>query len=110
MDQKEAYIVQEFGTSITLNIMSIKISPTKLNINPVFVTCGSVKNVLAIGNQRGSGDIPLVRREQKDVGAGRVHFVTFPGVNCLLLNCLDLEGLQFLIEHLTQVHDNTFVN
>ena len=54
-----------------------------------------------VGHKRGTSDVPLVCREQEDVGAGRVHLVTLPRVNGLLLHSLDLERLQLLIEDLT---------
>ena len=54
-----------------------------------------------ISDERRPGDVPLVRREQEDVGAGRVHLVTLTRVNSLLLDSLNLEWLEFLVEHLT---------
>ena len=54
-----------------------------------------------VGHKRGTSYVPLVCREQEDVGAGRVHLVTLTRVNSLLLDSLNLEWLEFLVEHLT---------
>jgi hypothetical protein len=54
-----------------------------------------------IGDERWPGDIPFVRREEKDVGARRVHLVTFARMNGFLLDGLDLKWFKFLIENLT---------
>ena len=40
----------------------------------------------------------------------RIHLVTLSRMDRLLLHRLDLQWLELLIEHLTQVHNNTFVN
>ena len=37
-------------------------------------------------------------------------FVTLSGVDRLFLDRLNLQGLEFLIEHLTQIHDHTLMN
>ena len=44
------------------------------------------------------GDVPLVRREQQDVGAGRVHLVTLARVDGLLLHRLDVERVELLVK------------
>jgi hypothetical protein len=90
--------------------MSVEITPPKLNINPVLVACGSVENVLTIGNQGRTRNVPLVGREQEDVGTRRVHLVTLSRMNSFLLDSLDLQRFKLLIENLTQIHDNTLVN
>lgn len=67
----------------------------------------SFRVLLGVGQQRRPGDVPLVRGEEEDVGAGRVHLVRLPGVDGLLLHRLDLQSVQLLIEHLraaTQRH------
>ena len=46
-------------------------------------------------------DTHLVRREQQDICTRRVHLVTLTRVDGLLLDRLDLKGLQLLIEDLT---------
>ena len=43
----------------------------------------------------------LVRREEQYIRARRVHLVTLTRVNSLLLDSLNLEWLEFLVEHLT---------
>ena len=52
----------------------------------------------------------LVRREEEDIGTGRIHLVTLTRVNCLLLHSLDLQWLQLLVKHLAQIHDDTLVD
>ena len=54
-----------------------------------------------VSNKRGPGDVPLVGGEQEDVRTGRVHLVTFTRVDGLLLDRLDLKGLELLVKHLT---------
>jgi hypothetical protein len=54
--------------------------------------------------------LPLESCEQNDVSARRVHLVTFSGMNGLFLHSVNLQTLQFHIEHLTQVHNDRFMN
>ena len=42
------YIVQEFGTSVTVDVVRVKVTPAKLNVNPVLVACRAVKNVFVL--------------------------------------------------------------
>jgi len=39
--------------------MTVEVSPTKLDINPVFVASGTIGNILDISDKRWSGDVPL---------------------------------------------------
>lgn len=52
----------------------------------------------------------LVRREQQNISARRVHFVTLSGMDSFLLNSLYLQRFKFLIKHLAKIHDDTLVN
>jgi hypothetical protein len=45
-----AHIIQKFGTSIPLDVMSIKTTPPQPDINPVLVACCAVENVFALHN------------------------------------------------------------
>ena len=57
-------------------------------------------HLLWVGQERGPGDVPLVRREEQDVGAGTVHLVGLAGMDGLLLHRLNLQGVQLLVKHL----------
>lgn len=75
---------------------------------PVISPPGSaVVLVLGVVQQRGLGDGPLVRREQEGIGTRRVHLVRLAGVDSLLLNVLDVQGVQLLVEHLIEKNKNT---
>lgn len=80
------YVVQELCARIPLNIMRIKVTPSKLYIDPVLVACSAIQNVFVlyqemsvrlrfrdnkthVCHERWAGNVPLVRREQQDVGA-----------------------------------------
>ena len=52
----------------------------------------------------------LVCREEQDIRTRGVHLVTLTRVNCLLLDGLDLEWFEFLVEHLTKIHNDRFVD
>ena len=54
-----------------------------------------------ISDERRLSDAPLVRREKENVGTGRVRLVTLTRVDGLLLDGLNLEWLEFWVEHLT---------
>ena len=42
------HVVKELRTSVPLNIVTVEVTPTKLNINPELVAGRSVENVLAL--------------------------------------------------------------
>ena len=63
-----------------------------------------------VGDEGRSSDVPLVGGEEEDIGAGRVHLVALTRVDRLLLDRLNLERLELLVKHLTQVHDHTLVD
>lgn len=70
--------------------MGIEVSPAKLHVEPVLVARRTVEDVLGVGEKGRPSDVPLVRREEEDVGAGRVHLVRLSGMDRLLLDRLDL--------------------
>jgi len=41
----KTYIIQELRTSVSLDVVSIEVAPTKLHINPVFVAGGSIEHI-----------------------------------------------------------------
>jgi hypothetical protein len=55
-------------------------------------------------------NIPLVRGEEQNVGARRVHLVRLARADRLLLDRFNFERVQLLIEHLTQIHDDRLAN
>lgn len=61
---------------------------------------GPVVLVLGVVQKGGLGDGPLVGREEEGVGTGGVHLVRLAGVDGLLLDVLDVQGVQLLVEHL----------
>lgn len=89
------------GASVAFDIVRIKVSPAELHVEPVLVARRTVEDVLGVGEERGASDVPLVRRKEEDVGAGRVHLVRLSGMDRLLLDRLDLESLELVVENLT---------
>lgn len=112
--------------------MGVKVAPAQLHIDPVLRACGSLKRILqqsksiqtakdveydaevggnlGVVEKRRLGNIPLVGSKQQYIRTRRVHFVGFTRVDGLLLHCLDLEGIQFLIEDLAEIHHDRFVD
>ena len=45
---RATYVIQEFSTSVTFDIVSVEITPSELYVNPVFVTGSTIKNVFAL--------------------------------------------------------------
>ena len=41
-------VVQELGASVPLDVVRVEVTPAKLNIEPVFVAGGAVKDVFAL--------------------------------------------------------------
>ena len=42
------YIVQEFSTGVTLDVVSVEVTPSKLNVDPELVAGGAIQDVLAL--------------------------------------------------------------
>lgn len=110
--ENQSHLVNEYcehKPPIESNYGMQQLTPTQLNIDPVLAGSGSIKNVLRVGQERWPGHVPFVRGEEQDVGARRVHLVGFTRMNRLFLDSLDLQRLELLIEHLTQIHDHRLV-
>ena len=55
-------------------------------------------------------DLPLVGGKEEDVCAGRIHLVTLPRMNRLLLDGLDLQCIHLHVEDLADVHNDRLVD
>ena len=42
------YVVKELGASVPLDVVSVEISPTELNVDPKLVASGAIKYILAL--------------------------------------------------------------
>jgi hypothetical protein len=73
-------VVEELGTSVSLDVVGVEVSPSELHVDPVLAARGAVEHVLRVGEERRARDVPLVGREEENVGGGRVHLVTLPRV------------------------------
>lgn len=47
--------------------------------------------------------LPFILGKHDKISTGTVHFVAFTGMDCLFLNCVDLEGVFFHVEYLIEV-------
>lgn len=94
-------VVEELGTRVALDVVRVKVAPATLHVDPVLVARRAVEHVLGVRQERRARHVPLVRREEEDVGARRVHLVRFSRVDRLLLHRLDRETLELLVENLT---------
>ena len=65
-------VVKELGPGVTLHVVRVVVTPPQLDVDPVLLCSGRVQHGLGVGEQRESGQVPLVGREQKDVGPGAV--------------------------------------
>jgi hypothetical protein len=99
-------VVEVLSTGVSLDVVRVKVTPSQLDVEPELGARRAVEDVLVVVEERRAGDLPLVGREEEDVRGGRVHLVRLSRVDRLLLNRLDLEGLELLVEDLTQVHDD----
>ena len=93
-------VVQELRAGIALDIVGIKVAPAELHVNPELAASGAFEAIFGVVEQRGLGDVPLVRREQHHIGARRVHLVRLSRVDGLLLHGLNLQRVELLVEHL----------
>lgn len=96
-------VIQELGPGVPLNIVTVIVTPSQLHVNPVLVARLLVKQVILVCHQGGLGHGPLVGSEQQDVCTGGVHLVGLPGMNGLLLDSLNLQGVQLLVKDLASV-------
>jgi hypothetical protein len=105
-DEQTPRVVEVLSTGVSLDVVRVKVTPSQLDVEPELGARRAVEDVLVVVEERRAGDLPLVGREEEDVRGGRVHLVRLSRVDRLLLNRLDLEGLELLVEDLTQVHDD----
>ena len=103
-------VVEELGTRVALNVVRVKVAPAQLHVDPVLVRGRGVVHVVRVAEQRRLRHLPLVRSEQQNVGARRVHLVALARMDGLLLHHLDLERIELLIEHLAQIHRERLVD
>lgn len=83
--------------------MTIIVTPSELDINPVLVAGLLVKQVILICHEGGLGHGPLVGSKEQDVCTGGVHLVRLPGVDGLFLYSLNLQCIQLLVKDLTPI-------
>ncbi len=103
-------VVKKLGTGVPLDVVRVIVAPSQLHIQPELLRRGVVHEVLGVGQKRGLAHVPLVGGEEEYVGTGRVHFVRLTRVDGLLLDGLDLEGVQLLVKDLAQIHDHGLVD
>jgi hypothetical protein len=90
--------------------MRIEIAPPQLNIKPELVRCGSIVIVLRVVKKAWLRHWPFVRSEQHKVGTTAIHLVRLSRMNRLLLDTFNFQRIQLLIEHLHNIHNDTFMN
>ena len=90
--------------------MGIVVAPTHLDVDPVLLSGRVVHHIARVGQQGRAGHVPLVRGEEEDVGAGRVHLVRFTRMDRFLLHRFNLQSVQLLIKDLTKIHDDRLVD
>jgi len=66
--------------------MGVVVTPSQLNVHPVFAAGGAVEGVLVVVQQGRLAHLPLEGREKQDVGARGIHFVALPWVDSLVLH------------------------
>jgi len=103
-------VVEELGARVALHVVRVEVAPAQLHVDPELGARRALKVVLGVVQQRGLGDVPLVRREEHHVRAGGVHLVRLARVDGLLLHRLDLQRVQLLVEDLAQVHHDALVD
>ena len=103
-------VVEELGARVALDVVRVEVAPAELDVDPVLGRGGAVERVLVVVQQRGLGDLPLVRREEEHVGARGVHLVRLARVDRLLLHVLHLQGVELLVEDLAQIHHHRLVD
>jgi hypothetical protein len=74
-------VVKELRSSISLDIMRVKVPPSQLHVDPVLVGRCAVVVVLRVVQQAWLRHLPLVRSKENQVGAARRHLVRFPWMN-----------------------------
>ena len=57
----ETYIIQELCTSVSLNVMSIKVTPTKLNVYPILIASSSIEHVFDLWKEWGGEQDDIIR-------------------------------------------------
>ena len=103
-------VVEKLSSGVPLDVVRVKVAPSKLHVDPELVGRFLVERILRVAHQGRFGYRPLVRGEEEDIRARRVHLVRFPRVNRLLLNRLNLQRVELLVKHLAQVHGDGLVD
>mmetsp|Transcript_14221 Transcript_14221/g.33094 ORF Transcript_14221/g.33094 Transcript_14221/m.33094 type:complete len:257 (+) Transcript_14221:1810-2580(+) len=68
-------VVEELRAGVTLHVVRVEVAPPQLHVDPELVGVAGIELVVGVGEERRLGDLPLVRGEQEDVCARRVHLV-----------------------------------
>ena len=45
------YIIKELGASVPLDVVSVEISPTELNVDPELVASGAIKDIFRLNKK-----------------------------------------------------------
>ena len=79
-------VIEELGAGVAFDVVGIVVAPTQLDVDPVLLSGRVVHHIARVGQQGRAGHVPLVRGEEEDVGAGRVHLVRFTRMDRFLLH------------------------
>ena len=99
-------VVQELGPAVALDVVRVVVAPAQLHVDPVLGRGGPVVGVLLLVQEGGLRDLPFEGCEEEDICTGGVHLVGLSGVDCLLLDGLDLERVELHVEYLAEIHYN----
>ena len=83
-------VVVKHSSCVPVDLMTVIIAPTKLDINPVLGRDGAIVLVSLLVKQRRLADLPLVGGKEENICTTGVHLVTLARMDSLFLDCFDL--------------------
>ena len=93
-------VVEELCTAVALNVVGIVVTPTKLDVDPVFGGGAAIILVWLFVEETRLRDLPFEVGEEQNVCTTWIHFVRFSWMNGLFLDTFDFQRIKFHIKNL----------
>ena len=103
-------VVTELAFAVTFNIMRIVITPSQLNIEPIFIGGSLGEFIVVVVKKRRSASVPTISSFDNKVRSRTVHLVRLTRMDSNTFNTINRQLVQDLIKHLSKINHHTLVN